>query len=377
MINLFQPNVGNEAISILEEVFSKNWLGRGEYSDRFETSLSDILKVERDKITTMSCCTDAIFAILAVLRQRGLSGNVIVPSNSFPAVGSSVVANGFELVLCDIEKKTGNIDLNKLSQIFNEETIGVFVTHYGGIPVNIPALRAVVGETCLIMEDAACALGSFYSDGSAVGTLSDFGCWSFDAMKLIVAGEGGAAYLRDSEMMREFREQLYLGLPISSKSGIDKAAKTDEVWWSYELNRPGTRSVFSNINAAIGLSQLPKLDGYLKRRSEIREQYLKAFNGHKNISVVEQDNALAHSNYFFTILAGSRDELAIYMRDQGIYTSLRYHSLDQISLFKSAKRTDMSGSKYFADQALNLPIHNSLSDEDVGKIINIATNFGR
>ena len=120
-----------------------------------------------------------------------------------------------------------------------------------------------------------------------------------------------------------------------------------------------------------------ELDGYLKRRSEIREQYLKAFNGHKNISVVEQDNALAHSNYFFTILAGSRDELAIYMRDQGIYTSLRYHSLDQISLFKSAKRTDMSGSKYFADQALNLPIHNSLSDEDVGKIINVASNFGR
>ena len=69
MINLFQPNVGDEAISILGEVFSKNWLGRGEYSDRFETSLSDILKVERDKITTMSCCTDAIFAILAVLRQ--------------------------------------------------------------------------------------------------------------------------------------------------------------------------------------------------------------------------------------------------------------------------------------------------------------------
>ena len=138
---------------------------------------------------------------------------------------------------CDNRKKTGNIDLNKLSQIFNEETIGVFVTHYNDI-LNIPALRAVVGGTD--NGRYSIALGSFYSDGSAVGTLSDFGCWSFDAMKLIVAGEGGAAYLRDSEMMREFRGQLYLGLPISSKSGIDKAAKTNEVWWSYELNRPGT-----------------------------------------------------------------------------------------------------------------------------------------
>lgn len=191
MINLFEPRVEDASLDLLQQVFQSKWLGRGAYVTEFENRLSAFLQLKSPSIHTVSCCTDVIFGAFEILGLRA-GMEVIIPSVSFPAVGSSILASGLIPRIVDIDLVSGNISLEKVADSITPNTGAVFVTHYGGIPVDIECLRGLVGPNVFIIEDAACALGTFVND-VACGTEGDLGCWSFDAMKLLTCGEGGGA----------------------------------------------------------------------------------------------------------------------------------------------------------------------------------------
>lgn len=371
MINLFEPHVGQKSLDLLQEVFRSKWLGRGANAAEFEKRLAEFLRSDSSKVHTIANCTDAIFGAFEVLGI--VSGReVIVPSISFPAVGSAILAAGLIPKIVDIDLKSGNIDLNLLADALSSKTAAVFVTHYGGIPVNIKRLRELVGSDVLIIEDAACALGT-YINGVACGTEGDFGCWSFDAMKLLTCGEGGAIYVADSDRMTHAKEYFYLGLPAQAKSGIDRQA-TDNRWWEYQLNTPGRRSIFTNINAAIGLPQFDTLPDSLERRKAIRQYYCDALDKCAVEYLRQDDSNISYSNYFFTLTTERRDELASFLKNNQIYSTFRYYPLHLIDLFQSYAG-DCSAAAVFSNTALNIPIHQSLSDVDVSHIANTLETF--
>lgn len=377
MINIFQPQIPGSSLNMLSKVFESNWLGRGKLVSEFEFRLSQFLNADQQEITTMSCCSDAIFAILPIIKRRSVAKKVLVPSISFPAVGSAVIDAGLELVLVDVEADTGNISLDAVKQNFDDDVLAVFITHYGGNPVDVLGLREIVGSETFILEDSACALGSVLNDGTSVGLQGDFSCWSFDAMKLLVAGEGGGARIPDRDIRKEFKESLYLGLPASEKSGLDKADGSSE-WWSYELNSFGRRSVFTDVNAAIAIPQFELLNERLAKRQMIREIYIKSIQANSDLDFAPQTGCSLFSNYFFTALSDSRDELAHYLKAKGVYTTFRYYPLHKIDLFaNAAKVTGMDGSNCFSSRALNIPIHNALSDTDVDQIALLLSGYRR
>ena len=360
---------------MLAKVFDSNWLGRGKLVAEFELRLSQFLNAEKQEITTMSCCSDAIFAILPIIKKRSSARKVLVPSVSFPAVGSAVIDAGLELVLVDVEADTGNISLDAVKQNFDDDVLAVFITHYGGNPVDISGLRGIVGSKVFILEDSACALGSVLDDGTSVGLQGDFACWSFDAMKLLVAGEGGGARIPDRDIRNEFKESLYLGLPASEKSGLDKVDGSSE-WWSYELNSFGRRSVFTDVNAAIAIPQFDLLNERLAKRRMIREFYIESIKANSDLDFSPQTGCSVFSNYFFTVLCDSRDELAHYLKAKGVYTTFRYYPLHKIDLFvNAAKVAGMDGSNAFSSRALNIPIHSALSDTDVDYIARLLADY--
>lgn len=371
MINLFEPHVNQSSLDLLQEVFRSKWLGRGANAVEFEKRLSGLLRTDASKIHTIANCTDAIFGAFEVLAIAPGS-EVIVPSISFPAVGSAIIAAGMIPRIVDIDLKSGNIDLECVAEALSSKTAAVFVTHYGGIPVDIKRLRELVGSDILIIEDAACALGTYIND-VACGTEGDFGCWSFDAMKLLTCGEGGAIYVANSERMTHAKEYFYLGLPAQAKSGIDRQA-TDNRWWEYQLNTPGRRSIFTNINAAIGLPQFDTLAASLERRGVIREYYCEALDK-CGIEYLRQDDLdVTYSNYFFTIITEKRDELASFLRSNGVYSTFRYYPLHLIDLFKSYAG-ECNAATDFSNTALNIPIHQSLTDVDVMHISDALKQF--
>lgn len=375
MINIFQPKIPKESVELVEKVFDSNWLGRGQMVAEFETELSKYLSIPLSQLTTMSCCSDAIFAIVNVLSQIDSRKTIIIPSISFPAIGSSVKAANLNLKIIDVDPLSGNISLDGLAREVDDDTLAVFHTHYGGIPVNTSKVREIVGENVFILEDSACAFGSFLEKDIAVGSDADFSCWSFDAMKLLVSGEGGAAYIKDEKIMNKFKEYLYLGLPAKDKSGLDKSDNNGN-WWEYDLNDFGTRSVFTDINAAIALPQFKTLNEVIKRRSEIRESYIDAINKNQDLTFSSQAGHFQYSNYFFTVLSESRDHFARYMKENEVYCTFRYYPLHRINLFKkSSDIKSVDGANKFSDTALNIPIHQNLTDKEVSIIVNLLSSY--
>jgi aminotransferase len=367
MINLFQPVVGKESLDLLSNVFESRWLGRGSLVSEFEKEINNFCGHE---IRTLSCASDAIFGIFQFLRfDKG--SEVILPTNSFPAVLSAVLLNGLVPVIVDIELD-GNIDINEVERAVNNKTVAVFVTHYGGTPVDIQRLRSSIPSRIKIFEDSACAFGTF-TDKGHVGYDSDYSLYSFDAMKLLTCGEGGGYFSTNEDLFEGLKSFYYLGLPASEKSGLD-SSKSNNEWWNYTLEREGVRSVFTNINAAIGLPQVANLNFALKRKKEIRNRYLSEV---KSIEFIGQEfpGIRIHSNYFCTIKSAKRNELAKFLLSRDVYSSLRYSPLGNMPQYKAYNFGDHSGANKFYSQSLNIPIHHGLSDLDVEKIIDSLNEF--
>ena len=230
MINLFSPSVGEEELSTIAKVFETKWLGKGNYEAQFSDQLRQHLRIDRDNLLLTTSCTEALFAIFQHL-NFGDQDEVIVPSISFPVVASAILEAGVVPVICDVCPTTANLNLNSLKEAVSDKTRAVVVTHYGGVPCDMTEIINYCNlRNIKVIEDSACALTASVN-GSNCGTLGDFGVWSFDAMKLITTGDGGALYAKDKKALSKIREYLYLGLPEKEKSGLDSAKNANEPGW--------------------------------------------------------------------------------------------------------------------------------------------------
>jgi dTDP-4-amino-4,6-dideoxygalactose transaminase len=372
MINLFEPSIGNQSLENLDQVFKSKWLGRGEIVAFFEEKLSEFMNIDKN-IHAISSCSDAIIGSFRIFDFKP-DDEIIIPTNSFPVIASGAILHGLKPVFVDIDPKTGNIDFESCKNALSLKTKAIFITHYGGIPVDVSKLKEYIGLDLIVLEDSACALGTFVNNQS-VGEGADFSCWSFDAMKLLVCGEGGAFHLKNSTLFERACEYFYLGLPKNKKSGLD-SAKDNANWWEYDLKRIGVRSIFTNINAAIGLPEIEKLSFYLDRKSNIASKYDDNLNSDLITHRMDlfNDN-VSYSNYFYSIKTKKRDELAKFLLERNIYTSLRYSPLHKMQLFQKYGLGKFLGSNDFYSNSLNIPIHHNLCDQDIDYIIASINSF--
>lgn len=376
IISLYEPIISNNSINYIKNIFKKKLFYNRDYTNKFKIAFSNFQNINSKKLVFGASCSDLIFNIIFTLSQNKNKKKIIIcPSNSFAAIPSAILKYGFDLYIADIDYKTGNICYNSLKKIIKKKKLdveAVFITHYGGNLVDINKVRKIVGKSIYILEDCAGALGSFYSKGYSCGSKADFACWSFDSMKLVVCGEGGLAYVRNEKILKIFTENLFLGFKNKDRFAFFKK-KTK--WWEYQLNSYGTRSVFTEVDAAIGYPQLKNINYLLSQKRVIRENYLSNLVQNKNIKILENVNCFKHSNYFFTILIKKkRNYLAKILKKNNIYSSVRYYPINRINLFRSNSinnNFNLPGTKKFFDEALNLPNHNNIKMNDINKICKI------
>ncbi len=368
MINIFQPSLGAEELEAISNVFESNWIGKGEQVELFERSFASLIKEDVSHLTSTTSCTEAIF-LASELFNFTKKDEIIVPSISFVAVGSAVVKSGAKLVISDVDRHSLNITPKLLENSITPATKAVIVNHYGGYSCEIEEIANLCQKKKIILiEDSACALNSTFK-GKALGTFGDMGFWSFDPMKMISTGDGGMIYLKDLDLMKSAKENLYLGLEPRKKTGLDTANSKNSNWWEIEINAPGRRAIMNNISAAIGNIQIEKLEEFTSRRRTISEIYRKELSSLKGIFLPPRSESYAESsNYFFWLQLDKRNELAKYLLEKGIYTTFRYWPLNKISYFKK-ERYELSSSDWASQHTLNIPIHQSLPDNDVFKIV--------
>jgi dTDP-4-amino-4,6-dideoxygalactose transaminase len=329
----------------------------------------------------VSSCTSAIFEICSAL-HLGAKDTVVIPTNSFPSVPAAIMASGAKLEVIDIEMSSGNISLAGLEEYCKTNSpTAIFVTDYGGIPVSVSQLKAIVGSDCFILVDAAASLGTRYLNSDEfIHAAADFVCYSFDAMKLITCGEGGAAVIKDPQLREKFKEFSYLGLPSKKKSGLDVAKDGGNAgWWEYDVNCFGRRSVMSDLSAGLGLSQMTSINSKLVTRQQLRREYELQLSEIDSVKFLGSDcENFEVSNYFCTILSHERDGLATFLLENNVYSSFRYWPIHKMKIFSAGcAERDYPIANHMAKNALNLPIHDALTIKEVRKICEVIKLFFR
>lgn len=373
MINVFQPSLGQEELDRIKQVFDSNWLGKGKVTEEFETGFAAHLKTTRDHIFTTNCCSEGLFASMEMFDVQA-GDEVIMPTVSFVGAGNAVCNRGAKLVLTDIDRRTLNVRAQDIEPKITKKTKAIMLIHYGGIPCEMDEILDLAKSYNLpVIEDSACSVFSTYK-GKACGTIGDMGMWSFDAMKILVCGDGGMIYMKDPAMKVKAEKWLYFGL--ESKSGYSNSV--DKKWWEYDVSSFGHRSIMNDITAAMAVEQLKKLPSFIARRKEITELYNERLKDQEWIDLpLPLKEYCTHTYYFYHIQipCGKRDQLAAFLRENDIYTTFRYFPLNRV------KHYDADGnfpeSDYASDNTLCLPVHQSLTNDEVNYICDKIIEYGK
>ena len=161
MINIFQPSLGKEEINEIEKVFKSNWLGKGDYVRKFENNFAKSLDKSNKHFLSTTSCTEGIM-LAGDLFKFNDNDEIIIPTISFPSVGSAVVFNNAKIVFCDVDKRSLNVTAQNIEEKITSKTKAVFITHYGGVPCDMDSIKEVCdSNNILIIEDSACAVRSF------------------------------------------------------------------------------------------------------------------------------------------------------------------------------------------------------------------------
>lgn len=371
MINVFQPTLGKEELERLEKVFASNWLGKGKLVSEFEDIFAKHLGSTKDRVLSTNCCSEGLFSSMYLCDiQPG--DEVILPTISFVGAGNAVCANGSKMVLCDVDKRTLNARAEDIEKCITKKTKAILLLHFGGIPCEMDEIMELANAYNLkVIEDCAAGVCSTYK-GRALGTIGDMGMWSFDAMKILVSGDGAMLHFRDPEMRERAEKWLYFGL--ETKSGYENSVA--QKWWEFDISCFGHRAIMNDITAALALEQYKKLPLFMEKRAAVHNFYNENLKDEDWIDLPPELPADCTTSYYFYYIQvknGKRDLLAKYLRENNIYTTYRYFPLHRVKgyhaegVFKNAD--------YAADNTLCLPLHQSLSNEDICLVVEKIKEF--
>ncbi len=293
---------------------------------------------------------------------------VIVPSLTFIGSIQPILACGATPVFCDVELHDLNASVKHIRALITKKTKAIIPVHYGGEACAMDEILDIAKKAgARVVEDAAHAFGSKYK-GKLVGSFGDTCCFSFDPIKNLTCGEGGAILTDDDKLADIIVKKRILGIDKDTWNRYQHKRN-----WSYEVHLKGYRYHMSNINAAIGLVQLQKLDKFTKRRQEIARSYDKALADIKEVHPLKH-NYDRISPFNYTILADRRDDLMVYLEGKGVGTVINYIPNHDQPLFGGVK-ADLPNTKKAYKDMVSIPMHAGLTDEDVAVVIKAIKDF--
>lgn len=371
MISVFQPTLGDEEIEAIRQVFKENWPGRGKRAEQFEQDFAAYLGTQAQYMVSITSCTEGLFYGAKALHMHA-GDEVILPSVSFVGMANAIMENGCRPIFCDVDPRTLNPTAEMIEAEMTKRTGAIMILHYGGVPPDMPAIVDLADRRGLwLIEDCAISEATRYN-GKACGTFGHIGVWSFDAMKSLSAGDGGMLCFRNYEHIRNARVELYLGM--AERSGY-LTSQVRPRWWEFDMIMPGRRALMNDLTACIAIEQLKKLPAAIARRKAIHERYDHELVGLDWLKLPPLLSPKIESSYsFYWVQCGCRDELAVYLKENGVYTTFRYWPLHYLLIY-GHRGKPLPGTEQAARETLLLPLHQGLSDADVGQVIELVRRF--
>lgn len=374
MIGYGHQYIDDSDIQAVVEVLKSDYLTQGPAVTQFEKSICDITGAKY--CVAVSNATAGLHIAVAALELKEGSEGITTP-NTFLASSNCMVYNKVKPVFADIDSKTYNIDPKEIQKHISDKTKVLIPVHFAGLPCDMEKINTIAKKHNLhIIEDAAHAIGSQYADGSYIGNCkySDMTVFSFHPVKTITTAEGGAVTTND--------EKLYQKLCMLRSHGVTKdenlLTKNPGPWY-YEMQSLGFNYRMTDMQAALGVSQLKKLDFFKKRRREIIAEYNKAFALNEFL-VTPFENAELCSCFHlyvtqinFEKLGKSRTQVMQELRNEGVGTQVHYIPVPTQPFYKNTfgyKDGDYPVAEKYYEQELSLPLFPGMTDNDIQSVIN-------
>ncbi|SDF57647.1 UDP-4-amino-4,6-dideoxy-N-acetyl-beta-L-altrosamine transaminase [Methanolobus vulcani] len=351
-----------EVISVLKS----DWITTGPKIQEFEDALCRYTGASHS--VAVNSGTSALDISVQSL-ELPPSSEVITTPFTFVATSNSIIYNGLKPVFADICEDTRNIDPDSIRNKISERTKAIIYVDYAGQPCDIKEIKEIAEDFDLyLIEDASHAIGSEY-ENKKTGTFADMTIFSFHPVKHITTGEGGAV-LTDNE-------ELHEKLSMLRSHGIDKTTSErygPDASWAYDMKYLGRNYRITDFQAALGISQLGKLDSYLDKRREIAGIYSELFADVPEITIPSVRKNLKHSWHLYTVLIDSRVHRDVFfgkMRANNIGVNLHYIPIYKFSYYqgKYGSIGELPVTEDVFKRIITLPLFPRMQYDDVLKVV--------
>lgn len=351
-IPLAVPDVGEEEISKIREVMATGFLTEGETTKEFERQVADYLGVKH--AIAVTSCTTGLHAVFECINIRGQE--VIVPDYTYPATAEAVILAGGIPVLADVDIESMNMTSEILESAYNEKMTVFCPVSWAGVPLERNIYQKAKELNLKILEDAACSLGAKLGS-DYVGKIADYSCFSFHPRKVITTGEGGMITTDDDEMAEKCYSFKHFGAKGSSFETI------------------GTNYKLSNVLSAIGVIQMRKIEKIIEDRNQKAKIYRELLSKIRNIKPAYVGKGTRQTFQSYTCYVekdGYRDKIRKALVDENIQSQIGTYALHLEPAYKNMKKVgNLENSAKLFNNALTLPLHKNLTQEDQEKICQI------
>ena len=368
-INFHKPFVTDDEIREVVETVRSGWWTTGPKTIEFEKEFNYYIG-SNYSLAVSSWTAAAHLALEAIGLQKG--DEVIVPAMTFTATAEIVCYFNAKPVIVDVQKKSLNINPEEIEKAITKKTKAIIPVHFGGNPCDMSEIIELADRYNLkIIEDAAHALPSWYKD-KLVGTIGDITCFSFYVTKTLATGEGGMICTNDKEISER--------CSIMRLHGINKDAwkrYSNEGSWYYEVVAPGFKYNFTDIQAALGIAQLKKIDLMHLERKKIFEKYNQIFSHNELIQLYEYENDRRPSYHLYPIFLNleqlkiTRAQFIDELKKVGIGASVHFIPLYRHPYYKNTfglEEKNYPVSEFMYPRIITLPIWPGMTDNQIYRV---------
>jgi perosamine synthetase len=356
-IPLFRPVISDEAAGAVADVLRSGWIGSGPLVEQFEREFADL--VGAPHVVAVSSGTAALHLALRVLDLEPGTEVVTTPL-TWVAAHHAIHYESAVPVLADIERATGNLDAAQVARRVTGRTGAILALHYAGCPCDLGALTELGVP---LIEDCAHAVGASYG-GRPIGAAANLQCFSFSPTKNLTTGDGGAVVTGDPDVADRLRRLRSLGVDRTTADRM--RANGGPYRDGYGLREVGFRYEMNELNAAIGLAQLPLVGRENERRRAIAAAYADGLRDVAGLELLRHDDPARRSaHHMFVVLVDDREQLAAALAARGVEVGVHYPVNE---LLRTAPG-ELPAMDDFAARTLTLPLHPALRDDDVAAVI--------
>jgi len=362
-IPVFQPVIGVDTIKAVVDALHAGWLGMGAVTKAFEDGLARFLGLQDRYVLATNTGTSALhLGLLAA--GVGPGDEVITPAFNFVSDHQAIVATGAAPVLCDVDDTSLGLDPDKAAALIGPRTKAIVPLHFGGVAGRVKELYSLAERHRLrVVEDATHAFGTRV-DGRAIGSFGDVTCFSFDPVKVITSIDGGAVVVNDAATLERLRHWRFLGIDRETLARYQNSRA-----WEYDVVSQGFRYHLTNINAAVGLSQLARADEFIASRRQACRLYSRLLAGVGGVRCPTTDfEDVSPFIYTVRVPAAHREGLITHLRGRGIATGIHFLPAQDFTYLRSCRRGDLAVTECVTREILTLPLHTHMAPATVERV---------